>query len=85
MVFLVFTGQFSKLYYGHSGSSEASLFPPRDPSELNLFVYHSHDLKRGRVRFTIRGVLEGGSDLEINFAELRKKGTLGDAILELPI
>ncbi|MEE8142701.1 MAG: hypothetical protein V3T77_06340, partial [Planctomycetota bacterium] len=88
MAFLVFTGQFGKMFYGSGAPFEPFEVwpdPNGDEDDRNFFKYYSHDLKRGRVRFIISGVIEGDRGLEINMAELEKTGAMRNAVLELPL
>lgn len=91
VLFLLLTGQFGKLFQGAGGdrdtATETTDAPesPFDAVDENIITYHNHDYDRGRIRFTIRGSIDGSSELNVSPQAINQQRTLSNAQVEIPI
>lgn len=92
LLFLLLTGQFGTLTGGGGpppeGGGTAATEPIQEPSRgEKRITYHKHDYERGRLEFTLRGAIEGSSEMRIssNPEELGQPRALRDAELEIPL
>ncbi|MFQ5653995.1 MAG: hypothetical protein ACE5GW_04610, partial [Planctomycetota bacterium] len=87
VVFLLLTGQFGKLFRaGEENGDGSSASRQEEPEETrNVVTYYNHDYEKGRVRFSLRGVVDGSSSLKLNLDNISSQRSLSDAVLEIPI
>ncbi|MDE0960659.1 MAG: hypothetical protein OSB09_07750 [Planctomycetota bacterium] len=82
VVFLLLTGQFQ----GRDESfEEVEPEPEVDVSEQNRVTHHSYDYSLGRLRFTLRGLVDLSSGLVLSPNNLVNQRDLLDASIEMPV
>jgi len=92
VLFLLLTGQFGRLSRDGGSSREEAATPietlPGGPTRgEKRITYQEYDYDRGRLVFTLRGAIEGSSEMRItsNPEELGQARALRDAEVEVPL
>jgi hypothetical protein len=88
LLFLLLTGQFGKLFQGRASDGEGVPIggPDRPGDGERRITHHKHDYDRGRLQFTLKGVLEGEADYLMSMTQnMDQERTLRDAIVEVPL
>jgi len=89
--FLLMTGQFGALFTGGAGvisdAEPTRPFPdhPMRRSGKNEITIHKPDYERGRTLLTLRGELEGSTEVAIDPTGFKPRRTLINARVEIPI
>ena len=82
VVFLLLTGQFGGIGASEEETTTGDAFPE---VTRNRVTHHSYDYTLGRLRFTLRGLMELSSGVVLSSENLISQRTLIDATIELPV
>ncbi len=82
VVFLLLTGQFGGIGASEEETTTGDAFPE---VTQNRVTHHSYDYSLGRLRFTLRGLMDLSSGVVLSPENLISQRTLIDATIELPV
>ncbi|MEM7260718.1 MAG: hypothetical protein AAF488_01920 [Planctomycetota bacterium] len=84
VLFMALTGQLSR-FIQEDRDPFASDDWADDSTRHNQVVIYDPDVKNGRPRFSLRGVIDSSEPLKINDTQMGKRATVRDAVLEMPL
>ncbi len=84
VLFMALTGQLNRFIQDERDPFSSTAWDSGDPRKNDVEI-HVPDMKNGRDRFTIRGVIDSNEPLQINDTQIRKRAMLRDTVLEMPL
>ena len=86
VVFLISTGQLSKLFTGGSGDGAPLPTVQGDSDGPTTFTFHYEDTKTGRLIFSFRGEIDDLAGIQVNLPTIKEhEWTMQRAVMEIPI